>query len=131
MKQIIGYVIALTLGVLAALSFAPYGTSEPETWQLAYAHDASGKAIEGSKEALIEAAIDGKPVRVYWAGTRVQHVIDAGFLTVLEDEVFAQMHPITAQKPSVDPAAITLQDGKWQTVFATNGDRALKWFVQH
>jgi len=131
MKQIVGYIAALMLGGLAAVSFTSQAATNAATWQLAYAHDAAGEAQEGSKEALVNAIINGKPVRVYWAGRRVQHTIDATFLTVLEDEVFAQMRPITAQKPSVDPAAITLRDGTWQTVFATNGDRALKWFVQY
>jgi len=131
MKHLFAYIAALALGVLATVSFTSHAAPNANTWQLAYAHDATGKTTEGSKEALIKAVTNGKPVRVYWAGRRVQHTIDASILTVLEGEVFAQMPTITAQKPSVDPAAITLRDGTWQTVFATNGDRALKWFVQY
>jgi hypothetical protein len=125
--------IILLAALAGALLFSSISNSSAPTgsWRLAYSHDAGGKAIEGSKQALIDAIANGKPVRVYWAGRRVQHVVDAGFLTILQGEVFAQMHPITGQKPSVDPAAVELrEETSWQTIHATNGTRALKWFVQ-
>lgn len=130
MKTALLSLTAALVGALIALSVTTAATpSSPSGWRLAYAHDAAGGVTEGSKEALVSAILSGKPVRVYWAGTTVQHVADAGFLTVLEGEVFAQIHTITAQKPSTGPAAVELRDGTWQTVFATNGDRALRWFV--
>lgn len=125
--------IALIAALMGAVLFSSIArTNSPmETWRLAYAHDAEGNAVEGSKQALIDAIVAGKPVRVYWAGRRVQHVIDASFLTILQGEVFAQMRPIQGQKPSIDPARVELRENTWQTVHATNGERALKWFVQY
>lgn len=126
MKDLLSYVGAALLGGM--LVFLLGDRNEP-VWQLAYEHSADGEALEGSKAALIAAVRAGKPVRVYWRGRRVEHVADSYFLTILQDEVFAQIAPISGQKPSVDPAAIELRENKWNTVFATNGERALKWFV--
>ncbi|WP_262689396.1 hypothetical protein [Kordiimonas aestuarii] len=131
MKTLIIAMVAALMGALFALSFnATARGGTPSGWRLVYAHDDAGNATEGAKQALVDAVLGGKPVRVYWAGTQVQHVVNGGMLTVLQGEVFAQMPMITAQKPSVDPATVELRDGNWQTIFATNGDRALKWFVQ-
>lgn len=129
MKTILTALVAALMGAILFSSIANTSNRE-SSWRLAYAHDADGTTTEGSKQALIDAILEGKPVRVYWAGSTVQHVVDAGFLTVLQGEVFAQMRPIQGQKPSVDPARIELRENTWQAVHATNGDRALKWFVQ-
>ena len=130
MDKWIGYTAAALFGALISYFILTQYSASSESWQLAYAHDEKGKTIEGSKAALIEAVLNGKPVRVYWAGRQVQHVTDSYFLTVLQGEVFAQIAPITGQRPSTNPAAVTLNDGEWKSIFATNGDRALKWFVQ-
>ena len=132
MKQAAGYVLAFILGALAmdALSHR-MGKSEP-TWRLVFAHDQDGGTVQGSKEDLIAAILAGKSIRIYWAGRRVQHVTDSNFLTILEGEVFAQVAVIRGQKPSVDPPKIEFHDPdrNWNAIFATNGGRALKWFVQ-
>jgi len=130
MKNFIAIAVFCFTGALAGALLASNIETADHGWQLVYAHDENGAPTEGSKDALIAAVKAGNPVRVYWAGRRVQHVTDGGFLTILQGEVFAQMAPITGQKPSIDPASIELQDNQWQTVFATNGDRALRWFVQ-
>ncbi|WP_417463931.1 hypothetical protein [Kordiimonas sp.] len=132
MKSLLIALSSAFIGAMMALSFtATANTSTPQGWQLAYEHDKDGTALAGSKDALIAAVVDGKPVRIYWAGTRVQHVIDASFLTVLQGEVFAQIPMVSGQKPSVDPAHVELRDTPWRAIFATNGDRGLKWFVQN
>ncbi|WP_417451196.1 hypothetical protein [Kordiimonas sp.] len=128
---LVAFGAALVAAVISASYGATANTSATTSWRLAYAHDGQGRAIEGSKQALVDAVLEGKPVRIYWTGRTVQHVSDAGFLTLLQGEVFAQIPMITAQRPSTDPATVDLRDGTWQSVFATNGDRALRWFVQN
>lgn len=131
MKTTVSLLAAALLGALVITGLIRANTPS-NSWRLAFAHDKGGVAVEGSKQALIDAILAGKPVRVYWAGRTVQHVVDAGFLTVLGGEVFAQMRPIMGQKPMTDPAVtIELRENTWQTVLATNGERALRWFVQH
>jgi len=98
-------------------------------WQIIYAHDKTGAGTEGSKEALIEAVRKGYPVRIYWAGRTVEHVTDVPFLTILAGEVFGQIHPIKGQKPSTNPPSVELRENEWVTIFSTNGEWALKWFV--
>lgn len=101
------------------------------TWQLAYAHSATGEPSKGSKTELINAVLAGKEVRVYWEGSYVKHATDAGFLTVIGDEVFAQIQEIKGQRPTETPPSVEIMaDRKWSTIFSTNGDRALRWFVK-
>ncbi len=133
MKSLLIALSSALLGAMMAVSFTAGATPNASLsgWHLAFEHDKDGNALNGSKAALITAISEGKPVRIYWAGTRVQHVIDAGFLTVLQGEVFAQIPSVSGQRPSVDPARVELLDTPWRAIFATNGDRGLKWFVQH
>ncbi|NNF06144.1 MAG: hypothetical protein HKN21_05235 [Candidatus Eisenbacteria bacterium] len=127
--------------LLAFVGLAVYLITNPRvrpvpvnpTWVSVYEHDAEGVTLSGSKEALIEAVRAGQPIRVYWAGRRVEHATDAGFLTILQGEVFAQIPEILGQQPSVDPPAIAFREPEgttWTTILATNGNRALKWFAQ-
>ncbi|PHZ83887.1 hypothetical protein [Paremcibacter congregatus] len=101
----------------------------PAKWQIAYEHDTAGLGIEGSKETLIEAIRLGYPVRIYWAGGPVEHVTNVPFLTILGGEVFGQIHPIKGQKPITTPPSVELRENEWVTIFSTNGERSLKWFV--
>ncbi|MEX0299591.1 MAG: hypothetical protein AB3N28_11025 [Kordiimonas sp.] len=129
MKTYLGYAIAALFGALLTFTFTEK-RREP-SWQLVYAHDNSGIATEGQKADLVAAVIAGKEVRVYWEGRYVKHAADAGFLTVIGDEVFAQIHEIKGQRPTETPPSIEFrQDTTWSTIFATNGDRALRWFVK-
>ncbi len=134
MKTILTAVCAALISSALTLSFSTAANTRAAEqggdWHLAYSHDKDGQPLDGSKQALVDSILAGKPVRIYWAGRTVQHVMDAGILTVLEGEVFAQIQPITAQRPSTNPAKVELVEGEWQTIFATNGDRPLKWFVQ-
>lgn len=131
MTKILGYAFAAVFGgIFVLLASTSYSS---ENWHLAYAHDEQGVTVSGSKDDLIKAVRNGKPVRVSWAGRRVEHVADAYFLTVFEGEVFTQVEAIRAQKPIADPPSIIFHDPEvqWSTILATNGEQALKWFVQY
>ncbi len=131
MKTLLTLLVAALVGALMAATLTTANVPS-HSWRLAYAHDGEGNALEGSKEALLAAIRDGKPVRVYFGMGRVEHTVDAGFITIFKGEVFAQMRAITGQKPMTDPAVtIELRDNSWQKIFATNGDWPLKWFVQN
>ena len=123
-------VILLLVLILAATLWGQ--VSPPNQWNLVYAHDEHGNAVNGSKADLIAAINAGYPVRIYWAGRRVQHTADAQFLTIFQGEVYAQIHPIWAQRPATDPDRIEFAEPRsdWRTIHSTNGGRALKWFAQ-
>lgn len=96
---------------------------EASTWRLVFATDAEGAPVDGSKEALMTAVRAGKSVRVYWARGPVEHLADAAFLTIFEDEVFAQVEPIESQRPQQDPLGVYFREPgvKWRAIIGTNG----------
>ncbi len=101
------------------------------TWQLAFHHKAGGEAIAGSKQALIEAVRAGNEVRVYLKGRRVEHLVDANFMTLFGGEVFAQIDKIRGQAPSLEPAKIAFRENDYEVIYATNGKFELKWFISN
>lgn len=74
MKKHMSQITALAIGAAAATSIAAVQDKEP-SWELVYANDAEGNALEGSKQELIETVRSGRPIRVYWSGGRVEHVV--------------------------------------------------------
>ena len=99
--------------------------------QLVYANDAEGNAVEGSKDELIESIREGKPVRVYWRGGRVEHVVDSNFLTIFGGEVFAQASTIRGQRPRTEPVRIELAEegAEWTGLFSTTGGFPVRWYT--
>ncbi len=141
------YLLAILLG--AALFWAGQhlnSTRPAPSLHLIYAHSESGETLAGSKENLINAVRAGKHIRVYFRGRRVEHLSDAAFITVFGDEVFAQIRPIEAQNPSLDPPQIRFRHPgiKWHAILSTTGEftaftdgkepnvrtQAVKWYVQ-
>jgi len=88
-------------------------------WQLAYAHDSEGIAMEGSKYSLVSAVLTGARVRVV-IGTSYSAEVDSMFL--LDDNVFAQLLQ-SVSKASWD----TFQDDAywWWIIVSTNGLRQM------
>jgi len=125
------YLVALILGCSVAFDSMGFQSTKQSagSWNLVYSHDKSGQVLSGTKQALIEAVRAGKLVRIYWASGRVEHLIDAHFITIFGDEVFAQIS-IQGQKPSMDPPTIELRDAPWHAIFSTNGERAVKWYIK-
>ncbi len=131
MTKITSHMVAMIIaGGLTVLLLDHFSAHRQIIWELAYSHDESGQAISGSKQALIDAVRNGHAVRIYWSGRTVEHLADSFFLTILDGEVFAQIEAIQGQNPSLDPPSIEFRDNLWRAIFSTNGDRALKWFVQ-
>ena len=69
-------------------------------WQSVYHHQPEGKMVSGSKEALLKAIRNGAQVRIYYKMGRVEHLVDADFITIFKGEVFAQIDRIKGQKPA-------------------------------
>ncbi len=126
-RTILGVMAILLLGGCVTAN----STHSNHSWHPVYSHDADGNALEGSKTDLMNAVRQGKPVRIYWRGRTVEHSTDAIFVTILGGEVFTQTPEIRGQAPSLDPPAIEFRENKWQGLFSTNGNRALRWYVQY
>lgn len=138
--------------LLMVCSFIPVSlhaqdNEQPATsWRLVYENDAEGALVAGSKQSLIAAVRNGKPVRIYFKSGRVEHAVDAMFLTIFEGEAFAQIEAINSQRPSVDPPKVAFREvgQKWRMIVGTNGyfaglmdgsdpnERSMgaRWFVQ-
>lgn len=117
--------------LLFALTFSlVYLTGFTQDWKLVYHNDADGNAIEGDIEELIQAVYDGKEVRMAWWSrqneegvSRVYHLADAAFLTIMMDSVvMAQIRPIYGQTPEFEDYTITLKENlEWVSIGGTNG----------
>ena len=94
-------------------------------WRKVYKNDASGKAVFGDKDQLLDAVRLGYPVRIGWGGNRVEHTADAQFLTILDGkEVFGQITPILGQAPRVEGDSMMIrfrEENHWTMIAGTNG----------
>lgn len=110
--------------VLFFLSCQPSNTTS-SGWQKVYKNDKDGKALFGNKNELMEAVRLGYPIRIGFGGSRVEHVAEADFLTILSNkEVFAQIKPIIGQQPIVKGDTMKLAfrtNNKWTKIAGTNG----------
>lgn len=108
-----------------------FASSSAQEWKFVYHNDADGNAIDGDIKELIKAVYDGKEVRVAWWSrkneegvSRVYHVADAAFLTIMMDSVvMAQIRPIYGQTPEFKNYTITLKENlEWVQITGTNGN---------
>ncbi|WP_350293546.1 hypothetical protein [uncultured Croceitalea sp.] len=93
-------------------------------WHKVFQNDASGEAIYGEKSELIRAVRLGYPIRLGWGGNRVEHIADADFLTIFEEEVFAQIKVIVGQEPRIDNDSVKIRfrmKKHWTKISGTNG----------
>ncbi len=95
-------------------------------WQLMLHHDAQGQTISGSKQQLITAVESGRPIRIVWPLREdFIHVADAGFLTVMNGEVFAQFDGIIRQIPDRETRRSIALDAEnqsqWHAIVGTTG----------
>ena len=119
--------LLITFTLLTLLSGCIKQPLKPTSgWQLAFHHDAAGNRIDGSKQMLIDAVMAAKPIRVVWPmRDDFIHVADAGFLTVMQGEVFAQFHGIIRQIPDRKTQRIALdaeQQNNWHAIISTTGE---------
>lgn len=99
-------------------------TSPNSGWQKTFQNNEKGEVMFGDKSKLFEAVRLGYPIRLGWGGGRVEHVCDAEFLTIFQDEVFAQIKPIIGQEPRIDNDSIKIRfrtENHWTTMRGTNG----------
>lgn len=118
-------------------------------WKLVYSHDKNGATTFGSKEELLQYARTGHPIRIVWPiRDDFVHVFDAGFLSIMGNDLLAQVTPIVKQNPDFTTGTIELdyrEEKTWHAILSTSGDLksfmsgeksqseyrfALQWYVQ-
>ena len=126
------YILVFVLLVFVSACHDHSNSNPSAKWHLVYHNDADGNAVYGSKQELMDAVREGLPVRIGWGfrssrdTTRsVEHVADAKFLTIMdEEEVFAQVDPIIGQQPVRDGDTLKIRfrnSNKWTKIAGTNG----------
>ncbi len=119
--------ITLIVFMLIMINGCAVNQPKPMTdWQLLYHNGVDGEAIAGSKSRLIAAIENGRPIRIVWPlNDRFMHVADAGFLTVMNGEVFAQFNGIIRQIPDRETRRSIALDAKnqsqWHAIVSTTG----------
>ncbi|MFD2587453.1 hypothetical protein ACFSQJ_10965 [Croceitalea marina] len=102
---------------------------------IVYEADKNGKVLKGNLKKLLEHVQNGRSVRVGWMlpimnpktneRTDMWHWTDAGFITVLNGHVFAQIHGIFQQGPGFEnPPSVFLASDKpdsWVAILGTTG----------
>lgn len=120
-----------TIGYLLLVTFLVACTHLPKSgspnWQLLYSHDKEGKMLAGSKAALLNHVEQGRPVRIFWSiDDDFAHVLDAGFLTIMNNELFAQSTGIVRQIPNFEGSPRIALDAHeqshWHAIFSTTGE---------
>ncbi len=121
------------LAMIAAAQLAiPHAAqaSELDCDQPLFATDLDGDPKLGSKDALIDAANRGAPLRIGWGldfdrdGTsELVHWADAAFLSIWEGEVFTQVDAIHTQSPVRGQANVDLREPfvEWRGSIGTTG----------
>ena len=106
---------------------APCG---PSSWQFAFANDANGKDLQGSRTALLASIRRGSPVRVGWSETSsqenwsVEEFSDAGFTNIMGGrDVVAQLAPALIQTNYLDAtrAGLRTPPVEWHALMSTDG----------
>jgi hypothetical protein len=101
-------------------------------WRMVYRHDADGRPLDGTRQALLDAIRRGAPLRVAWgfAGNAssgpvaVEHAIDPVFVTVMNGEhVFVQLPEHIAQTSYSQPEGARFDRASvmWRGLMGTTG----------
>ncbi len=98
-------------------------------WEKVYHHKPSNEVINGSKQKLIDAIESGKHIRLVLRTGAITHAMDANFLTIYKEEVFAQIDRIKGQAPQHSPLQVNLKENDHIGLYATNGEFEIAWFA--
>lgn len=121
--------IAAGLAAIALPNLAAAQEPRPCGKDLLAVVEPDGSVSAGSKAKVLAAARDGAPLRVGWDLARpgqppiLRHWQEALFVTVFENEVFAQVGGLHRQQPEFGKAHIALsaQTEMWHSSIGTNG----------
>jgi len=114
--------------VLILFTVTSHG-SESNNYKLLYHQGADTKRIKGSIDELTEAIRDGKQIRLYIRLTSVEHAMDAGFISIFEGNIYAQIDEIQGQRLNRETKDIELRPySKYVGLYSTKSPYEIKWF---
>ncbi|MFD2165869.1 hypothetical protein ACFSJY_06280 [Thalassotalea euphylliae] len=97
---------------------------------LLYHQSKEAKQVWGSLEDLIQAIREGKTIRIYMNLGFVEHLMDAGFISIIGDNVYAQIDGIQAQRPDPKANTITLRPyARHVGFYSTLSPYEMKWYA--
>jgi len=134
------YLITLFTLIISGISVGQTNTYDG-SYKVAYETDAKGNALTGELSNLVEYVNNGNPIRVGWTlefmnpetGEKdsFSHWADAGFITILNGHIFAQIQSIYQQGPSIqEPPSVFLTSGEpngWVAIIGTTGTMRQKY----
>ncbi len=98
--------------------------------ELLYHQNKEAKAVEGSVGALTQAIREGKTIRIYMNLGFVEHLMDAGFISIIGENVYAQINGIEAQIPDRENHTIRLRPyARHVGLYSTLSPYEIKWFA--
>ncbi len=123
----------ITITFLIAL--LPMMLLSQNNYQIIYEADSDGQVISGNIEDLLKAVQNGNPVRVGWTLEiqnsegelkKLEHWTDTKFLTILDNNVYAQINSIYEQMTDfADPKGamrfVNNQPDGWVAIISTSG----------
>lgn len=119
MKVFLTFLLALTI-------FTTKVNAQP---QLLYHQDKEAKAVNGSIDKLLNAVREGKTIRIYMNLGFVEHLMDAGFISIIGNNVYAQINGIQAQRPNRAESTITLRPyARHVGFYSTLSNYEMKWY---
>lgn len=97
---------------------------------LLYHQNNEAKRVEGSLKDLTQAIREGKKIRIYMNLGFVEHLMDAGFISIIGDKVYAQIDGIQAQRPDRTAHRITLRPYAHHVgLYSTQSPYEMKWYA--
>lgn len=97
---------------------------------LLYHQGADGLKINGSIEQLKQAVRNGVQIRLYMNLGFVEHAMDAGFISIFNEHVYAQIDEIQAQRPNKNTKKIELRPfSKHIGLYSTKSPYEIKWYA--
>lgn len=113
--------------LLAAAFLSTHVDAKPH---LLYHQNSEAKRVEGSVEDLTQAIREGKTIRIYMNLGFVEHLMDAGFMSIIGDNVYAQIDGIQAQRPDRTANTITLRPyARHVGLYSTQSPYEMKWYA--
>ncbi len=118
----------IVYAILLTCSMTAHG-AEANVYQSLYHQDADGEKINGSINDLMKAVREGKQIRMYMDLGFVEHSMDAGFISIFEGNVYAQINTIQAQRPNRKTKEIELRPyAQHVGLYSTKSPYEIKWF---
>ena len=130
MKKIFIILFPILLSSCSIYTEMPKHERELSQWKLVYYNSDEGACLKGNLSHLIDAVENGKQVRVVMEQGDIICAVDANYLWVKDNIVYAQNNGQVSSH--FEGNMLVFQDDSyyWMFIVSSNGDRqAIRWLV--